>query len=610
MVGLVERFRVDLRGIVDLLSSAIYTTPSVYLRELIQNATDAISARSQQDPSWRSGGILITPAGIEGPSLSVRDDGVGLTSEEITDFLATVGSSLKKDTFGLPVKGMLGRFGIGLLSALMVSDEIRVRTRSIRGGASLEWVGRGDGTFTLDELDEDLPAGTEVILRTRADDSRLVGPDAVRRLARHYARYLPVPITVRQATGDVTVTEPAPFLSDDHETLLGYGTDLIGAQPFDMIRLDIPLTGTRGVAYVLPHPVPPNSGGAHQVYCGRMLVSERCRDIAPEWAFFATIVLDSTGLNPTASREGLIDDPALGATRDAIGMALRSWISSMAATDPLRLEAFVATHYLGLKALAVHDDEIAPLIVRLLPLETSRGLRTIGDIVAHSTEIAYVPTTDQFRQVNALSSQRQVVVNATYTWDAEVLHRLPSLIPGVIVREISVSDILDRLEAVPSSDRAAAVRLESRADAVLSASGATAAVRLAASGDIPAFLLTDPDLLRRAERHKARESGSSRWTSILNALDKVTAERDSAAGTTVLLNWANPLVRRLSEVDDVVFARSIRLLHLQAVLATGRPLTGAESETLTSTLTDLMILGLGEAGPTPDIPTKTPKETP
>ncbi|MDO4784661.1 MAG: HSP90 family protein, partial [Propionibacteriaceae bacterium] len=589
----------DLRGVVDLLSSAIYTTPSVYLRELIQNATDAISARRQHDPSWSSGGIVITPAGISGPNLSVRDDGIGLTADEITDFLATVGSSLKRDTFGLPAEGMLGRFGIGLLSALMVSDEIRVRTRSARGGPSLEWVGRGDGTFTLHELGEDLSVGTEVILHTRPDDSRLVGPDAVRRLAQHYARYLPVPITVGQHDRPVSVTEPPPFLSADRDTVLGFGADLIGAQPFDAIALDIPLTGTRGVAYVLPHPVPPNSGGAHQVYCRRMLVSERCRDIVPEWAFFARVVLDSTGLNPTASREGLIDDPALGATRDAIGATLRAWISRLAATDPLRLEAFVATHYLGLKALAVHDDEIAPLIVRLLPLETSRGLRTIGEIVAHSTEISYVPTTDQFRQVNALSSNRQVVVNATYTWDAEVLHRLPSLIPGVIVREVSVNAILDRLEAVPAPERATALRLEARAGAVLSAWEATAAVRLASSGDVPAFLLTDPDLLRRSERRKARENGSSRWAGILNALDQATASRDAAAGTTVLLNWANPLVRRLADVEEVVFARSVRLLYLQAVLATGRPLTSAESEALTSTLTDLMILGLGDTGAQP-----------
>ena len=456
-----ERFKVDLRGIVDLLSTAIYTTPSVYLRELIQNAADAVTARRQLDPRWHTAGIVITPAGVSGRELRITDDGIGLTASDITEFLATVGGSLKRDSLGLPASGMLGRFGIGLLSALMVADEIVVRTQSATGGPSLQWTGRGDGTFDLQELTETLPVGTEVVLSTRADDTRLVGPEAVRRLASHYARYLPVPISVATKTGLDSISEEPAFLSDDPATLIDFGTELLGAQPFDVIQIDVPLTGTRGVAYVLPHPVPPQGGGAHTVYCSRMLVSERCREIAPEWAFFARIVLDSTGLNPTASREGLIDDPPLGATRDAIGAALRSWIVSLARQDPLRLEAFVATHYLGLKALAVHDDEIGPSIIRLLPMETSRGLRTIAEIVDASAELAYVPTTDQFRQVNALT--RQLVINATYTWDAEVLRRLPELIPGVRVREVTVTEVLQGLEPVGTADRQVATRLQARA---------------------------------------------------------------------------------------------------------------------------------------------------
>ena len=83
-------------------------------------------------------------------------------------------------------------------------------------------------------------------------------------------------------------------------------------------------------------------------------------------------------------------------------------------------------------------------------------------------------------------------------------------------------------------------------------------------------------------------------TSAWKTIDTATADRDAHAGTTVLLNWSNPLVRRIADLDDeVLFARSVRLLHLQAVLATGRPLAASESEALTSTLTDLMILGLG-----------------
>lgn len=583
------RFLVDLGGIVNLLSTAIYSTRNVFLRELIQNSTDAINRRSAVEPGWVSGGIVIRPASGDDLTFSITDDGVGLTPEEITEFLATVGASSKRDEFGFPTSAM-GRFGIGLLSALMVTDTITVHTRSALGGPSLEWTGRADGTYDVLPVDGELPIGTTVTFKARASDRELVSAVATRDLARRYARYLQVPIEVRAISGTTQITEPAPFLSDDPDTILEFGTELLGVTPFAAIPLDIALTGTRGVAYVLPFPTPPNTNGAHRVYCGRMLVNEHYREIAPNWAFFTRIVINSTGLNPTASRESLAADDVLHATRDAIGQVLRAWITSLHHEDPDALAAFVATHYLGLKALALHDEDLGPLIVGHLPMETSRGLRPIGELLEFSTELSYVLTTDQFRQVMALSSTRATIINATYTWDRDLLEKLPSLIPGVVVRQIGIQDVLDRLTEVPTNDRAAATSFESRASRALAPHGAEASVRVATSADVPAYVLTDPDLMKRIERGNARGTAKGRWAGVIAKLDKMSPS-DDAPGVRVLYNWSNPTVRRIARLEDALrFERSVNLLHLQAVLATGRPLTASESATLTTTVTDLIDL--------------------
>lgn len=585
----------DLRGIVDLLSTAIYSSPHVYLRELVQNAVDAITARQRLDATYRTGGVTITPAGVHGEGLSVRDDGVGLTGDEIVAFLSTVGASIKRDAAGLPARGLLGRFGIGLLSALMVADQITVRTRSARDDSRWEWVGRSDGTYQLTERpDTDWPVGSVVELTPRAGDTTLLSPKVVADLATRYARYLPVPVHIAHERGSTAINEEPAFLSDDPETLLAHGREVLGTDPYAAIRLEVPLTGTRGVAYVVPHPVPPHTVEAHQVYLGNMLVSDRCRDVVPPWAFFARVVITSTGLTPTASREGLVDDVALATTREAIGGALRTWLVTLAAEDPLALATFVSIHYLGLKALVLHDPELAPLIVRLIPLETSRGMRTVAEVIEDGTEVRYVPTLDQFRQVVALSSTRGTIVNAAYTWDLELLRRLPEIVPGATVREVTVSDLLERLDAVPEHERAASALLETRATGALAAAGVVPVVRRASSPDVPSYLLTDPDLNRRTERNRARETGAARWSRVLDVLDEATAERDATSGVRLMLNWSNPLVRHLAEqADEVAFTRAVTLLHLQAVLASGRPLSGTESATLTSTLSDLMLLSMG-----------------
>lgn len=583
----------DLRGVVDLLSTAIYSSPQVYLRELIQNAVDAITARREEEPDFTGGEITITPAA--NGELRLRDDGTGLTVEEVEQFLSTVGSSGKRDIFGLPRSTMLGRFGIGLLSALMVADSIELRTRSIRGTAPLKWIGHADGTYeTVEVSGANWPVGTEVIVRPRRDDASYTSPHTVLRLARRYARYLPIPIRVAAPDGIRTINETPPFGSADEDLLTAHGEELLGTRPFATLSFDLPATGTSVIAHVLPHPVSPSARPVNQVYASGMLVTDQDHDVTPQWAFFVRCAINSTGLTPTASRESLVRNETLAATRDAIADQLRAWIRDLAQQHPHLLQAFVATHYLGLKSLVVHDDEIGPLLLGLLPLETSQGERTIGDLLSESAEIRYVPTTDQFRQVSALASHRFTIVNATYTWDAQVLRRIPELVPGALVREISVADVLERLEDVPADNAALASQLRQRAAAALRDRDAEPVIKVAASADLPCFLLTDPDLLRRSERSRARQADTGRWSGVLDALDEATRERDAAAGMRLVLNWTNPVIQRLAACEDeVLLGRIVCLLHSQAIVGSGRPLSSAQSRQLTETLTDLMLLNLG-----------------
>jgi molecular chaperone HtpG len=123
----VERaFQVDLRGVVDLLSHHLYASPRVYLRELLQNAVDAITARQLAEPEAPAL-VSIEPPELTGDgTLRVSDSGIGLTESEVHELLATIGRSSKKDDLGFARREFLGQFGIGLLSCFLVADEIRV----------------------------------------------------------------------------------------------------------------------------------------------------------------------------------------------------------------------------------------------------------------------------------------------------------------------------------------------------------------------------------------------------------------------------------------------------------------------------------------------------
>src|SRR4051794_23222094 len=100
-------FQVDIRGVVDLLSKHIYSSPRVYLRELLQNGRDAIAARAEFDGS-PAGTIRITPLSPNNETFVLRDDGIGLTADEMSELLSTVGRSSKRDIFDMPRSDYLG----------------------------------------------------------------------------------------------------------------------------------------------------------------------------------------------------------------------------------------------------------------------------------------------------------------------------------------------------------------------------------------------------------------------------------------------------------------------------------------------------------------------
>ncbi|MGK3950269.1 HSP90 family protein [Microbacterium sp. K2] len=591
----VQQFQVDLRGVVDLLSRHIYSSPRVYLRELLQNARDAITARREVD--GEGGSIRITALTDASGEFVLRDDGVGLNAAEVGDLLATVGRSSKRDIFDLPRSDYLGQFGIGLLSCFMVADSIVIRSRSARGGSAVEWTGSADGTFRVVEIDDDLPIGTSVHLKPRFDADELLRPAAVRELAATFAEFLPVRVTLESASGDIDITRRAPFLDavDDIDGAVQYGRDLLGATPLDAIELHEPATGTRGLAYVLPYAPPPGARQATRMYLGRMLLGERVDDVLPEWAFFVRAVVDSTGLAPTASRESLVDDAALERVREQLGAGIRRWVLELGLREPHRLAQFVAVHEVGLKSLVRHDDELAQFITRWLTLETTHGTMRIGDLVERYPHVRFAQSVDEFRQVAGISPGSEVLVNGGYLYDAELVRLLPGLYPHVTIELVDVAGELDRLDPPPLDDRDAAMALEERAGGVLTASGCSVTVRSIDQPELAALYVADPEVLRRIDRGRTKGITGSLWGGVLDRIDStVSARRDDDLSARLCLNWSNRVVRALVRVqDDAVFARTVQLLYIQALLAGHHPLSDSDRALMTTALSDLVSLSAG-----------------
>ncbi|MBK7609882.1 MAG: HSP90 family protein [Actinomycetales bacterium] len=584
-----DSFQVDLRGMVDLLSHHLYSSPRVYLRELVQNSADAITARAAVEPDCPRR-IEIVPADVaDDGCLHIHDTGIGLDAESIRSVLATIGASTKRDELGFARGSFLGQFGIGLLSCFLVCDEIVLHTRRVGAEQTWTWSGAADGTYTVTPAQTPrADPGTEVVLRPRGIEP-LLGWSQVGALAELFAAYLPVELIVHTPDGprdvggrtfpweDPTLTggrrrEAAERLSDD----------LLGIRPLDVIELADPVTGVHGFAFVTPAPA--GRRAHHRLYAKRMLVGEAVEAILPDWAFFVRAVLDGDRLELTASRESLQDNEALAETRERLGAAIRRWLLRTAATDPDRMRRFLQVHHLGAKAMAAEDDEMLDIVAGLLPWETTRGQMSLADFAALDPVLRYAESIEDFRQIAPLASVGGVaVLNAGYAYDGELIRRWLARHPGSDARRIAPSELSTGFEPVEPAERARFARLLATAQEALDRTGVVADVRRFAPEDLQAVLLIDRDGRRERDRAEVREDLDGPWAALLDATARPQAK------ASFVVNAANLTVRRLAEHPDATLQRHvIEALYAHALIAGQHPLRPVDSALVSRALPNLI----------------------
>ncbi len=526
-------------------------SPRVYLRELLQNGVDAITARAGLEGPQAPARILLRP--LPDGGLEVHDSGVGLTRDEARaprDHRAQLQARRRARDGARGVPGPVrhrapvrvhGRRRDRARLALRTPHSVGRRARPVR------WRGRADGTYKLVELSPDDPAapaepGSLVRLHPRRDTEHWLAPESVVALAQDFGSLLPVELLVETrlddvtgvggATGDAPVAvrrlsgeelpwrAPHPTPAARDAALATYAERTLGFTPLARIDLDLPLAGLTGVAYVLPAAVAPTTTSRHRVYLKRMLLGSAVDDLLPPWAFFVRCVLDASVLRPTASREGLYEDEVLLATRDALGAQVRRWLLETLATDSVLARRFLETHHLAVRALALTDDEMLDVAARVLPFETTAGSTTLAGLAADHPDgrLLYTASVEEFRRIAPVAAaQGLAVVNGGYVYDADLLERVAARFPRWRLSPVSAADVAHVLtEVEPLRELEVADALASLDDA-LAEQDCDVVLRRYEPDALPAMLLHDREGDHAREAARVAET-EDLWGEILAGL--------------------------------------------------------------------------------------------
>ncbi len=366
-------FQVEARQLLQLMIHSVYSNKDVFLRELVSNASDALDklrlAKLRDDTldADVSDLHIELETDRDARTLTVRDNGVGMSYDEVGELIGTIANSgtaqflkeLKEAQDAAGAEGLIGQFGVGFYSGFMVADEVTLVTRRAGEKQGTRWSSRGEGTYTLERVD-DAPQGTSVVLHLKpADpDNQLHDYTSVwklKEIVKRYSDFITWPIRLvgeKDGEGDdgeaaepetlnsmkALWARPRDEVSEDeyHELYKHIGHDW--REPLETIQLHAEGTFEYQALLFVPSHAPhdlfrQNMRHGLQLYVKRVFIMDDCEALLPSYLRFVKGVVDAQDLSLNVSREILQQDRHIRMMQRRLTKKVLSSVKSMMTAD-------------------------------------------------------------------------------------------------------------------------------------------------------------------------------------------------------------------------------------------------------------------------------------
>ncbi|MFD8253306.1 molecular chaperone HtpG [Streptomyces werraensis] len=373
-------FQVEARQLLQLMIHSVYSNKDVFLRELVSNASDALDklrlAKLRDDTldADVSDLHIELETDRDARTLTVRDNGIGMSYDEVGELIGTIANSgtaqflkeLKEAQDAAGAEGLIGQFGVGFYSGFMVADEMTVVTRKAGEKHGTRWSSRGEGTYTLERVD-DAPQATSVVLHLKpADpDNQLHDYTSVwkiKEIVKRYSDFITWPIRLvgeKDGKGDDDGTagpetlnsmkalwaRPRDEVSEDeyHELYKHIGHDW--REPLETIQLHAEGTFEYQALLFVPSHAPhdlfrQNMRHGLQLYVKRVFIMDDCEALLPAYLRFVKGVVDAQDLSLNVSREILQQDRHIRMMQRRLTKKVLSSVKSMMTGAPDKYATF------------------------------------------------------------------------------------------------------------------------------------------------------------------------------------------------------------------------------------------------------------------------------
>lgn len=403
-----KQFKAESKKLLDMMIHSIYTNQEIFLRELISNASDALDKlyyKSLTDTKIKIKKedleIRLIPD-KENRTLTIKDNGIGMTCEELENNLGTIaksGSELFKENMKDEKNlSIIGQFGVGFYSAFMVSDKVVVNSKPLDSDSDANtWESEGASGYTISKSDKK-DTGTEITLYLKEDTednkySDFLETYTLERLIKKYSDYIPYPVKMmveetkkdkddkeETVSTDKTLNSMTPIWKKPksevtEEDYQDFYTDKFYdyEKPLKVIRSEVEGRTSYQTLLFIPSHAPYNYYSKDyekglQLYSKGVLIMDKCSDLLPDYFSFVKGVIDTEDIPLNISRETLQDNKNIKLIAKSIESKIKKELLSMLSDERDKYEEFYKAFGMGLKFgiyndYGINKDKLSDLVM-------------------------------------------------------------------------------------------------------------------------------------------------------------------------------------------------------------------------------------------------------
>ena len=611
-----KEFQAETKQVLKLVIHSLYSHKEIFLRELISNASDAcekLRFESLKNPSLMGGdtpGITLIPDASAG-TLTIKDNGIGMSREEVTDNLGTIArSGTRKFLEALKIGGgdeakdsqLIGQFGVGFYSAFIVAEKVTVLTKRA-DAEGVRWDSDGEGSYEIGPHHKS-DRGTEVILHLRADDKEFLDGETLKGLVHKYSDHLALPISLKKDDKTEVInqakafwTRPKSELKDeDYQAFykhLSHDWDDALAWAHHKVEGTLEYTSLLYVPKRAPFEMfNRDEQNGVQLYVKRVFIMDKAAELLPPYLRFVRGLVDSADLPLNVSRELLQGSRTTEKIKGALTKRVLDRLDDLAANHAEKYTEFWKTFGAVLKEGVIDDHANKDRVAKLLRFASTQAPE--GQTVSLADYIGRMQP--EQKGIYFVTADTLAAAKNSPHLEGFVAKGFEVLLLTDRIDEWLTSNLREfegkKLESVAraAKDIESAIETPEKAQAESDYKDTLERLKKALAGRISEAKVS----ARLTESPACLVAGEYGMSLRMERMMKAAGQASPFGGAPVFeINPGHPLVQRLKETaDDTAFADLAGLLHDQAVLAEGGALEDPAS--FVKRLNKLILDGLGE----------------